>query len=217
MGVRAAAIRVAIVDDERLVLDGLSARLSQPSNGIDVVASETSWSSFLDHPGLPVDVVVLDLYLDDRIPVGTKLRALDPEETATVVMSSRADDASVSAAISAGALGFIPKTESADELVAAIKAAARGRSSLTPEFADVVASFEKTPDAGLGEREQHAIVLYANGHSIKEVAVVMGTTEETVKSYIKRSRRKYKSVGLDVGTRVALRRHGLREGWVRPE
>ena len=42
----------------------------------------------------------------------------------------------------------------------------------------------------------------------------METTEETVKSYIKRARRKYREVGIDIGTRILLRRHGLREGWL---
>ena len=60
-------------------------------------------------------------------------------------------------------------------------------------------------------------MLYAGGRSIKEVALAMSTTEETVKSYIKRARRKYRQVGIDVGTRVLLRRHGIREGWIAPE
>jgi DNA-binding CsgD family transcriptional regulator len=81
----------------------------------------------------------------------------------------------------------------------------------------VLAGFRATPDAGLGRQEQRALVLYAGGRTIKEVAVEMSTTEETVKSYIKRGRRKYRHVGVDVGTRVLLRRHGIREGWIAPE
>jgi hypothetical protein len=45
----------------------------------------------------------------------------------------------------------------------------------------------------------------------------METTEETVKSYIKRARRKFREVGVDVGTRILLRRYGIREGWLTPE
>jgi DNA-binding NarL/FixJ family response regulator len=206
-------IRVALVDDHRLVLDGLTALLRAASDDIAVVASEVSWSDLLHSPEFPVDVVVLDLHLEDSIPIGTKLRMLTSAGCATVVMSRHTDNASITAALRAGALGFIAKTESADELVSAVHAAAASRTHLSGTLAEAVASYESTPDAGLGPREHYALVLYAGGRSIKEVATEMSTTEETVKSYIKRGRRKYKHVGIDIGTRILLRRHGAREGW----
>src|SRR5690606_11687384 len=73
---RTPSIKVAIVDDHRLVLDGLEARLAQRTSGVVVVATESSWADLLEHRGYPFDVVVLDLHLDDNIPIGTKLRAL---------------------------------------------------------------------------------------------------------------------------------------------
>jgi hypothetical protein len=45
----------------------------------------------------------------------------------------------------------------------------------------------------------------------------MQTTEETVKSYIKRARRKYRDVGTDLGSKIKLRDHGIRAGWVSNE
>lgn len=214
---RMPAVKVAIVDDHRLVLDGLEARLSHRSSGVSVLATESSWADLLDHPSYPFDVVVLDLHLDDNIPIGTKLRALHSAGTAAVVMSRHADSGSISAAINAGAMAFVPKTESADELISAIRSAAARIQHLPEHVASVLAGFRATPDAGLGRQEQRALVLYSNGRSIKEVALEMDTTEETVKSYIKRARRKYRMVGVDVGTRVLLRRHAIREGWIAPE
>ncbi|HEY1530221.1 MAG TPA: response regulator transcription factor [Galbitalea sp.] len=212
-----AAIRVAIVDDHRLVLDGLSARLHEPGNGISIAIAETSWAALIAHPEFPVDVVVLDLHLEDGIPVGTKLRALGTIGTAAIVMSRHADSASVTAAMRAGAMGFVPKTDSAAELAAAIRAAADSTPHLSAPLAEAVAGFAASPDPGLGRQEQRALVLYASGRSIKEVAAEMDTTEETVKSYIKRARRKFRDVGVDVGTRILLRRYGIREGWLTPE
>jgi two-component system, NarL family, uhpT operon response regulator UhpA len=209
-----AAIRVAIVDDHQLVLDGLSARLHDPDAGISIVAVETTWAGLIAHPEFPVDVVVLDLHLEDGIPVGTKLRALGTIGTAAIVMSRHADSASVSAAMRAGAMGFVPKTDSAAELAAAIRAAADSTPHLSASLAAAMAGFAASPDPGLGRQEQRALVLYAAGRSIKEVASEMDTTEETVKSYIKRARRKYREVGVDVGTRILLRRYGIREGWL---
>jgi DNA-binding NarL/FixJ family response regulator len=212
-----APIRVAIVDDHRLVLDGLASRLHDPEGGLSIVATETTWAGFLSHPEFPVDVVVLDLHLEDGIPVGTKLRALGTIGTAAVVMSRHADSASVSAAMRAGALGFIPKTESAAELTAAIRSAAASTRHLAAPLAAAIEGYAATPDPGLGKQEQRALVLYASGRSIKEVAIEMSTTEETVKSYIKRGRRKFREIGVDVGTRILLRRHGVMEGWLVPE
>ena len=212
-----AAIRVAIVDDHRLVLDGLSARLHEPNNGISVVVAETTWAGLIAHPQFPVDVVVLDLHLEDGIPIGTKLRALGTIGTAVIVMSRHADSASVTAAMRAGAMGFVPKTESAAELATAIYAAVGSTPHLSAPLAAAIAGFVATPDPGLGPQEQRALVLYASGLSIKEVATEMSTTEETVKSYIKRARRKFREVGVDVGTRILLRRYGIHEGWLAPE
>jgi DNA-binding NarL/FixJ family response regulator len=211
------SIRVAVVDDHRLVLDGICASLHDPRNGISVVAAETSWAGLIEHPGFPFDVVVLDLQLGDGIPVGTKLRALGTIGSATIVMSRHADSASVTAAMRAGAMGFVPKTDSAAELAAAIRAAAASTPHLSAPLAEAVAGFAASPDPRLGRQEERALVLYASGRSIKEVAAEMETTEETVKSYIKRGRRKFRDVGVDVGTRILLRSYGISEGWLTPE
>jgi DNA-binding NarL/FixJ family response regulator len=210
-------IRVAIVDDHRLVLDGLSARLDDPATGISIVATETTWGGLITNPEFPVDVVVLDLRLEDGIPIGTKIRALSAIGCATVVISRHADTASITTALQAGALGFVAKTESVTELDAAIRSAAARQQHLSAPLQAALAEFAATPDPGLGRQELRALVLYAGGRSIKEVAHDMETTEETVKSYIKRGRRKYRDIGIDVGTRILLRRHGIREGWLSPE
>lgn len=210
-------IRVAIVDDHQLVLEGLVASVNDPANGISVVASSTTWGGLITHPNFPVDVVVIDLRLEDGIPIATKVRALGAIGAATVVMSRHADTASVTAAMQAGALGFVAKTESVAELVAAIHAASTSERHLSATLEAALSDFQSAPNPGLGRQELRALVLYAGGRSIKEVALDMSTTEETVKSYIKRGRRKYRLIGVDVGTRVLLRRHGIREGWLSPE
>jgi DNA-binding NarL/FixJ family response regulator len=214
---RPATIRVAIVDDHRLVVDGLTAHLNARRHGIHVAIGESSWAGLLADPEFPVDVVVLDLNLDDEVSIGAKVRALNAAGTRTIVMSRHAETSSIQGAIRAGALAFVPKTESADELVRAIHSAAVGEQYLNGPFAGALSSDGLTADPGLGRQELRAIMLYASGRSIREVAGDMGTTEETVKSYIKRARRKYRETGIDLGTKILLRRHGIREGWLTPE
>ena len=213
---RDSAIRVAIVDDHALVLEGITARLSNQA-GIRVVASELSWVGLLCHPEFPVDVVVLDLHLKDQLSIGTKLKTLTAAGVHAVVMSRHADAASIFTAIGYGAKAFIPKSESADELVRAIECAAVGQQYGNRPMAEAFAAVSHAAAPKLGNQERRALMLYAAGRPVKEVAVAMGTTEDTVKSYIKRGRRKYRDAGVDIGTRILLRRQATVEGWLSPE
>lgn len=210
-------VSVAIVDDHRLLLESLASRLNDDASRISVNAAETTWGGLVTHPSFPFDVVVLDLHLDDGIPIGTKLRALSASGTAAVVMSRHAHAASVTAALRAGARAFVPKTEPVGQLISAIHSAAENANEFAESLAASIAAAPAMPDPGLGPREQRALMLYASGRSTKEVATAMGTTDETVKSYIKRARRKYRESGVDLGTRIRLRLHGIREGWLAPD
>ncbi|WP_403020315.1 response regulator [Salinibacterium sp. GXW1014] len=211
-----ASIRVGVVDDHRLVLDGVSAHLRFSHPDLQVVATETTWVGLLQHPDFPVDVAVLDLSLGDDIPVETKIRTLATAGTRTVVMSRHADAISVQSALQAGAYGFVPKADDATELVQAIRAAAAGMPYRPNSIGLDVDSFNRTTP-GLGRQELRALMLFATGRPVREVAEVMETTEETVKSYLKRARRKYRAAGVDLGTKALLRRHAVREGWIGPE
>lgn len=209
-------IRIAIVDDQTLVLEGITARLAAQA-GIRVVASESTWVGLLCNPEFPVDVVVLDLHLKDQISIGTKLKTLAAAGCRSIVMSRHSDAASIFTAISFGAAAFVPKSESADELVQAIEAAAHGSGYINRAMTAALAVADRKSAPRLGNQERRALMLYAAGRPVKEVAIAMDTTEDTVKSYIKRGRRKYRAAGIDVGTRVLLRHQAIVEGWLNPE
>ncbi|MCU1440049.1 MAG: DNA-binding response regulator [Rhodoglobus sp.] len=208
-------IRIAVLDDHLLVAEGLASVLA--SDDVEVAVTASAWADLVANPAMPVDVAVLDLHLNDGILISTKVRALNTMGTAAVVISRHADAASVNSALAAGALAFVAKADSTAELTRAIRAAAAGEIYVADHHASVVATSSATPDPGLGRQEERALVLYASGLSIREVAADMNTTEETVKSYIKRGRRKYRDVGVDIGTRILLRKHAVREGWLTPE
>lgn len=210
-------VRVAVIDDHVMVAEGITARLASASPALKVVATVSSWAEFIAHPEYPVDVVVLDLNLEDSIPVSTKLRALATTGSRTVVISRHADAGSIHGAITSGAAAFLSKQESADALVASVLAAAEGTVEHSAFVEKALAEFANAEDPKLGRQEHRALVLYAAGRSIKEVAADMTTTEETIKSYIKRARRKYRAIGVDLGTRNLLRRYAIREGWITPE
>ncbi len=195
-----------MVDDHRLVADGIAALLGG-INDFDVAAM-TTWHELIDHADPPFDVVALDLQLGDGIRIGPKVRALAAMGTRTVVMSRHADETAVSAAMRAGAHAFVPKTDDLAVLADAIRVTAAKPEALGDEA---------VPDddllQSLGQREERALVLYASGMSIREVAAAMSTTEETVKSYIKRGRRKFRDAGTDLGNRALLRGYARAAGW----
>lgn len=200
-----------------MMLDGILAHLRAHRTGIEVAISEPTWLGLISHEEFPVDVVVLDLNLNDTIPIVTKIRALTAAGCRTVVISRHADSGTIQGALAAGALAFVPKTETVDELLAAVRAVAVGSRHLSPHASTTLGRFPPNLDPGIGAQEQRAMAIYASGRSIREVAAEMGTTEETVKSYIKRARRKYREVDIDVGTKILLRRRGIEEGWLIPE
>ena len=205
-------VRVVIVDSHALVAEAISALVAR--NGLEVVATLCEWSGLLEHPGMPVDVALLDLHLGDGVLISTKVSELAAQGVATVVVSRRADAASVAAAMHAGARGFVATTDSPDDLIVAIRTVAHGGRHLADHRAEAWRTTSLGPGPGLGRREERAIVLYAAGRSIREVAEAMDTTEETIKSYIKRARRKYRTLGIDVGTRHLLRQHAETQGWM---
>src|SRR5690606_626756 len=106
---RTPPIRVGVVDDHRMVLDGISAHLDA-QDGLKVVVSEPTWVGLLCHDEFPVDVAVIDLDLRDQITIGTKLRALAAAGVRSIVMSRHADAASIHAVMVRGAHGFVPKS-----------------------------------------------------------------------------------------------------------
>ena len=203
-------IRVAVLDEHRLVAESLASALAGPD--ILVVVTAWRWTDLLAHPGMPVDVAIIDIHLDDGVLISTRVRALRALGVTTVVTSARTNSGAVSSAVRAGALAFVAKSDSIVDLRAAVLAAATGGTHIADGTA--TASPNLTRDPGLGRQEERALVLYASGRSIREVASDMNTTEETVKSYIKRGRRKFREVGIDIGTRILLRRHASQEGWL---
>jgi len=216
---RLAKTRVALLDDHRLLVDGLAARLGGPRSRIEVVAAVTAWDELLHHGAFPeaIDVAVLDYNVEDSAPFESKVQTLREARIAPVVISRHIDAATVHGVLHAGAAAFVGKNDSADELVATIHAVAAGRTRVNPTVERALAEYAKREDPALGRQEMRALMLYAGGRSIREVADDMRTTEETVKSYIKRGRRKYRRVGVDLGTKLLLRRHAIREGWITPE
>jgi DNA-binding NtrC family response regulator len=175
-------IRLALVDDHKMLLGALSEWIRGAASDISMVAAVASWPELLTHPEFPVDVVLLDLDLKDNIPISLKINTLKTTGVKTVLMSTYSEPNVVREALAAGALGYLVKSEDAEMIVEAIRAAAKGESYISAEL-----------DLALNAAE-------------------IGISEETAKSYLKRIREKYRVAGYDVGTKVALRKRAIQDG-----
>jgi two-component system, NarL family, uhpT operon response regulator UhpA len=204
------SIRLAIVDDHRMLLGALSEWLRGAASDIELVAAVPSWSELLASSEFPVDVVLLDLDLRDNIPVSLKLSMLKSAGVQTMLMSTYSEPAVVREALGAGALGYLVKSEPVENIIEAIRAARVGESYLTPELEVALAEEGAVPK--LSAQERRVMALYGAGQPVKAVAFQLGISEETAKSYLKRIREKYRAAGFDVGTKVALRKRAILDG-----
>jgi DNA-binding NarL/FixJ family response regulator len=204
-------IRIAIVDDHRMILGALTEWIRNAADDIAVVAAVATWPELLTSPAFPVDVVLLDLDLKDNIPISVKLSALKTAGTRTVLMSAYSDPNVVREALAAGAFGYVVKSEDAAMIAEAVRAAVAGESFVSAEL-EVLLNESEGSSPKLSAQERRVMALYGAGEPVKSVAYKLGISDETAKSYLKRIREKYRLAGFDVGTKVALRKRAIADG-----
>jgi len=214
MGVR--TITLGIVDDHQVLLDGLTAWIRARTDDVRVAVACTSWKRLLASDAYPVDVVLLDLELGDALPAAVKIATLRMAGVATVVVGSTAVPAMVRECISAGAFGFVPKSEDASVLLDAVRTAARGETYLSATVAAALLSDDGHERAGprLSEQERRVLVLYASGLPMKSVARRLDVGYETAKSYLGRVRDKYALCGREARSKIDLRRRAVEDGLI---
>ena len=214
-------VRVLLVDDQDLVRAGLR-RILRRRDGFDIVgecADGDEIPAALAHAD--VDVVVMDLRMRrvDGIDATRRLRAVG-ERPPVLVLTTFDDDELLSAALRAGAAGFVLKDSPAEELMRAVRAVAAGDAWLDPMVtARVLTAYRATPPAppassghsgALTEREQDVLRLIGRGMSNSEIADTLVISELTVKSHIGRIFAK-----LDLRDRAAAIVYAFDQGIVR--
>jgi len=214
-------IRVVIADDHAVLCAGLRMLLSaQPdmevvdaaSNGPEAVEAATR---------LKPDVVLMDISMpggEGMTAIGEVLRGAP--ETRVLVLTMHESEALLRQALEAGAAGYVVKRAADTELVAAIRAVARGRQYIDPVMAGAVMSHarhRRKDDSGatmsesesLSPREEQVLRLVASGLTSREVGKRLGISAKTVETHKAHGCEK-----LGIHGRAALVRHAHERGWL---
>ncbi len=182
-------ISLLIVDDHPVVRDGLRGMfdsapgftvLDEASNGVEAVEKAAA---------LDPDVILMDL----RMPGGGGVEAIarltgTGARAKILVLTTYDTDSDTLPAIEAGATGYLLKDAPRDELFTAVRAAAQGRTVLSPAVASRLVSAVRSPrspgNEPLSAREREVLALVAKGTSNREIARVLFISEATVKTHL---------------------------------
>lgn len=182
-------VRLLLCDDHAVVRAGLCALLSS-ADGIEVVGEAGSGEEALAMAAhLHPDVVLMDLQLDDGMDGVTATRHLTSGAEAgprVLVLTMFDTDADITRAIEAGATGYLLKAEQPDELFAAIRNAAAGRTALSAPVADRLMTRLRSPRPALSVREHEILGQLARGLGNREIARALFISEATVKTHLGR-------------------------------
>jgi DNA-binding NarL/FixJ family response regulator len=189
------AIRVFLADDERLIrqgfrklleLDGAIEVVGEAADGAEAIAAITELAA----RGERLDVLLLDVRMPRRSGLEV-LEQLGDARPPSLILTTFDDADLLLGSVRAGARGFLNKDVSLDELVAAIRALARGdtwfQPALTASLRRGVAARVRDappPHERLTDRERDVLRLMAGGYSNREIADVLATAEGTVKNQV---------------------------------
>jgi DNA-binding NarL/FixJ family response regulator len=205
-------IRVVVADDHGVLRDGLAGVIAdEPDLALVATAADGVEAVEACRASLP-DVVVMDLEMPglDGIEATRAIRVETPG-TAVLVLTSFSDRRRITAALDAGAVGYLMKDATAQEVVAGIRSAAEGCSPLDPRAAQSLLDAQNTPDplAAVSPREREVLALLVDGLPNKQIARRLGISEKTVKSHLTNV---FRTIGVFDRVQAILwvERHGLR-------
>ncbi|MFI7211391.1 response regulator [Micromonospora maritima] len=183
-----APIRLLLADDHPVVRAGLRAVLETEPGLIVVAEAATAEDAVTRAAAGDVDVVLMDLRFGAGMSGVEATAAITarPGAPRVLVVTTYDTDADTLPAIEAGATGYLLKDAAPEELAAAVRTAAAGRTALAPAVADRLMNRLRTPDTALTRRETEVLGLVADGLSNQAIGRRLHLTEGTVKSHLSR-------------------------------
>jgi DNA-binding NarL/FixJ family response regulator len=185
-----ARIKVLIVDDHEVVRRGLRGFLELQDDLEVVGEAEDGAIAVARADELAPDVILMDLLMPNLDGLGAIAAIHDAHpEIDIVAVTSFIEEEKVTAALEAGAAGYLLKDASADEVADAIRAAHAGEVHLDPQVAKVLAQRmrsrrDEPPVESLTAREVEVLQLVAKGAANKEIAAELSITERTARTHV---------------------------------
>jgi NarL family two-component system response regulator LiaR len=181
-------IRVLLVDDHLLVRDGLSLLLSTFDNVEVVGVAADGQEAITLCNQLQPDIILMDIMMPNIDgPTATARICADHPQVKVIALTSFVDEELVQKAIQAGAIGYLLKNASADQLAEAIQAAIQGRATFDPAVAQVLveaAGQPPSPGFDLTPREKEVLALLVDGKRNKDIAQELSLSMGTVRVYV---------------------------------
>jgi len=181
-------VSVLLVDDHAMVRKGLASLLSSYEDLSLAGEADDGEIGVLMYEHTKPDVVLMDMMMPhmDGITAISKIRERHPEARIIALTSFDSDDL-VQRALRAGAIGYLLKNATAEELATAIRAAKNGKRTLSPEAAESLVHLmnqEPTPGHDLTEREHEVLILMIEGLNNNEIAERIFLSVSTVKFHV---------------------------------
>ena len=212
------AIRVMVVDDHPMWRDAVERDLEDA--GFEVVAVAANGNEALARvPAARPQVVVLDLQIPGPNGVAVTAEVVRQDPSARVlILSASGEQADVLEAVKAGATGYLVKSASRRELIAAVRRVAEGDTVFTPGLAGLVlgefrrmleapTDTSRPGDGDLTDRETEILKMVAKGMSYKQIAERLVISHRTVQNHVQNTLRK-----LQMHNRVELTRYAIAQG-----
>jgi DNA-binding NarL/FixJ family response regulator len=205
-------IRVAIVEDNRGLREGLEEMIRAESGMTCVCSFSNAEDAIRNLPKAPPDLVLMDIHLPFRsgIECTRRLKDLCPG-LQVLILTVYEDSESIFDALKAGASGYLLKRSSASEILAAIHDVMVGGAPMSSQIARKVISSFQTPaktlesdGEPLSERETEVLGHITKGYSSKEIADKMNVSINTVKTHLKHI---YQKLHVRSRTEILLRFH----------
>ncbi|MCB0103995.1 MAG: response regulator transcription factor [Anaerolineales bacterium] len=205
------SVRVMLVDDHTMVRKGLATFLKIFDDLLLVGEAEDGAIAIKLCGEIKPDVVLMDMVLPDMdgAEITHMIRQQFPH-VQVIILTSFKEGELIKKALEAGAIGYLLKDVSADELARAIRSARAGRATLSPEAAQSLVETTNLPPApglDLTEREREVLALMVDGLSNAQIAVRLGVSASTIKSHVSNILSKLGVASRTEAVTLALRNH----------
>jgi NarL family two-component system response regulator LiaR len=208
-------IRVMLVDDHTMVRRGLATFLTVFDDFKLVGEAENGVTAIQLCAEILPDVILMDMVMPD-MDGATATRAIRQQfpQVQVIALTSFKEGNLIKNVLEAGAIGYLLKDVSADELARAIRAAHSGRATLSPEAAQVLVETANQPPApglDLTERERVVLALMIEGLNNTQIAARLTVSPSTIKSHVSNILSKFGVASRTEAVTFALRNHIIPE------